>query len=103
MSVAARVEEDRRRLLLTALLEAGGQANAVILAGALRRLGHTVDADAALAQALWLMGIGAADVEMLDTVARISLTDFGADLARGDGSVPGVRPLRFDERRRLEG
>lgn len=87
------VKEDRRLVILRVLEKApGGRANHIVLAAALRPLGHDVSLERIQRDLEWLGSqhlVRVEDLESMVTVATI--LPHGIDVAAGRERVPGVK------------
>ncbi|MHA7915510.1 VpaChn25_0724 family phage protein [Alloalcanivorax xenomutans] len=86
------LREDQRLVILRILCEMPAySANSSVLAGLLRQYGHNASRDQVKTELHWLDEQGLAEVEDMDAVMLVKLTERGADVAAGRASVPGVR------------
>lgn len=86
------VTEDRRLAILRVLAEATAyQLNASVIRKVLPGIGHATSADQTLGDLAWLeeQGLIVTDRPM-ETVVVATLTERGADAAKGHAMVPGV-------------
>lgn len=94
MRFAQFVKEDRMLVILKILCKApGGRANHIVLASALRPLGHDVSLQRVQGDLEWLAEnrlVTVEDLESLVTVAAV--TPLGIDVAAGRERVNGVKP-----------
>ena len=86
------LDEDRRLVILRLLAEDPGyRANAYVLRPALQAMGHSVSMDRLEADLAWLAEQDLVRVERASDVTVATLTQRGADAARGLCTVPGVK------------
>lgn len=91
MSYAQLLDADRRLVLLRILSEqTGKRANSSVLAAALDHFGHAVSRDYTKTQLRWLQEQRLVDVEDIGPVLVATLSERGADVARGVAKVDGV-------------
>ncbi|TCJ95947.1 hypothetical protein EV694_1950 [Volucribacter psittacicida] len=84
--------EDQRLVILRSLLEAGYDANESILDDCLEIYGHNVSRDVVRNHLLWLEEQGLVTIKRLTNDYFVaSLTQRGADVARGQAIVAGVK------------
>ena len=86
------LRQDIRLVILRLLDEMPGyKSNSSVLTNALETFGHTVSRDQTKTELAWLRDQGLVTVEDLGTVLVATLTERGADVARGRTTVPGVK------------
>jgi ribosomal protein L12E/L44/L45/RPP1/RPP2 len=86
------ITEDRRLVILRALLEdAGYSHNESVLQSILAAFGHTVSRDQVRNLVSWLKEQELVHVEMVGDYMVAKLTGRGADVASGAATVPGVK------------
>lgn len=91
MSYAQLLDADRRLVLLRILSEqTAKRANSSVLAAALDHFGHAVSRDYTKTQLRWLQEQRLVDVEDIGPVLVATLSERGADVARGVAKVDGV-------------
>lgn len=97
MSYAEHLAEDRRLVLLRLLEQIPGYtANASVLQSGIARIGHHVSRDQVRTDLAWLEEQGLVSLEHLaqlgtSGVTVATLSERGADAARGRAAVPGVK------------
>jgi hypothetical protein len=92
MSYAQFVLEDRRLVLLRALLEcAQYTSNAFLLQRFSEQMGHAVSSDVLATDLAWLAEQGLLATRQADGVLLATLGQRGADVATGRATVPGVK------------
>lgn len=91
MKYDERVRRDQRLVILLLLERAEGyDLNASILRSALADVGHRPSADALRGELAWLEEQGLITVRDVGMLQVATLTERGADVARGRATVPGV-------------
>lgn len=90
-SFAERLTEDRRLVLLRILLEQNARrANSSVLTTAMDHYGHAITRDYTRTQLRWLEEQGLVELEDVGPVLVATLTERGAESARGLAVVDGV-------------
>jgi hypothetical protein len=90
-SFAERLTEDRRLVLLRILLEQNARrANSSVLTSAMDHYGHAITRDYTRTQLRWLEEQGLVQLEDVGPVLVATLTERGAESARGLAVVDGV-------------
>lgn len=93
MKFANFLAADRRLSILRVLQEMPGcRCNHIVMQAALAALGHDVSRDTVAADAVWLDGQRLLDARETESgVLVMTLLGYGADVAAGRTTVPGVR------------
>ena len=92
MSYMQLITEDRRLVILRALLEdAGYSHNESVLQSILSAFGHTVSRDQVRNLISWLKEQDLVHIDMVGDYMVAKLTARGADVATGAAAVPGVK------------
>ena len=86
------LRQDQRLVLLRILAEMPAyRSNSSVLAGALHGYGHSASRDQIKTELHWLGEQGLVQVEDLESILIVTLTERGADVAAGCARVPGVK------------
>ncbi|PKM31743.1 MAG: hypothetical protein CVV07_01120 [Gammaproteobacteria bacterium HGW-Gammaproteobacteria-11] len=86
------LREDQRLVLLRILAELPGyRSNSSVLSDFLQRYGHNASRDQVKTEIHWLAEQGLVQIEDLQTVLIVTLTERGSDVAAGRSNVPGVK------------
>ncbi|MGB0695380.1 MAG: hypothetical protein ACPGOY_06995 [Rhodospirillaceae bacterium] len=91
MSYAVLVEKEQRFLILQTLLnDTDRSVNDRMLCGALKSFGHGMGQDAMQRHLHWLKEAKCVEVEELGGLWVATLTSSGAEIVRGDATLPGI-------------
>lgn len=92
MSYVEFLKEDQRLVILRILNEMPSySSNSSIIYSALDHYGHGISRDQVKTHLSWLAQQDLVKIETVGTVLVARLTDFGADVATGKATVPGVK------------
>lgn len=92
MRYAEFIREDQRLVMLRVLNDLPAYtSNSSVLYSALAQYGHAISRDQIKAEIWWLRELGLVNVQELETVLVVTLTERGADVAAGRTHVPGVK------------
>ncbi|MPW30473.1 ArsR family transcriptional regulator [Agarivorans sp. B2Z047] len=89
------IQEDRRLVILRALVEMDGfEANESIIDHCLEVYGHNMSRDSVKTQINWLNEQGLVTLRDIGGCLIVTLTGRGQDVANGAATVPGVKRPR---------
>ncbi|QHJ84405.1 MAG: hypothetical protein [Caudoviricetes sp.] len=92
MSYAEFLKEDQRLVILRILNEMPSySSNSSIIYSVLDHYGHAISRDQVKTHLSWLSQQNLVKSETIGSVIVARLTDFGADVAQGKVTVPGVK------------